>query len=448
MATIEIKESPVAATLSQIPDLLMRAAELRSRRELQEAQENRLNQQFLMNQNMNMMKQSEHALNMELKKQQLGMDAAGYNNLEVIDYFNNLLLDEGVIESAGGYLNWTGNTIMPTHQEAWNNYKDIVTKGGKSITSGDYRLFNSNWAQLVQSKNDRFKGQIGKLVKQGYDTSDVEELLTENPIFAANISNLERYTDAESQAFYAGFQPKKSRGLVERMADNPIKTSATISAGLLAPSLAVGGYKWLTSPAEELKNSARLIYNDELNSSRNAVSEARKLVQEEKAKASYKGKAANVRAAESILDEAKENHRLLQRTSVKDYQKALKEGTRWGKASKYLPKSPGMLRGMVPAVAGTAGGAIGGFVGGEEGAAVGRGFGGGVAMAAGGVPLTRYIAQRLAAKAPSIAAKFKLIAMADSPAIGYADLFGAALSLGLGGAEVISAYKDWQKANR
>ena len=448
MTDIKIEQSPVSAALSSIPDLLMRAAELRNQNQLRTAQENRLQQQFQMQKDQSTLNQSQQLFEMEMKKKQLGMDAAGYDNLEITDYFNNLLLDEGVIESAGGYLNWTGNTIMPTHQEAWQKYKELATKTGKSITSGDYNLFNNNWIQLIQAKNDRFKGQIGKLIEQGYGPSDVEQLLTENPIFAANINNLERYTDAASQKFYAGFQPKKSRGFMGRMSESPLTTSAVIAGTAATPGLAYAGYQWANMPSAQLKDAAKLVYNNELEDSRNAVKEARALLNEEKAKPRYKGKVGNVRAAQNILDEAQANHKRLQGTSIKDYQKALKEGTPWAKASKYMPKTPGLLRGMVPAVAGTAGSAIGGFVGGESGAAVGRGTGGAVGIAASGVPLTTYVAQRLAAKAPSIAARFKLMALADSPAIGYADVFGAALSLGMGTIEVINAYKDWQKANR
>ena len=233
-----------------------------------------------------------------------------------------------------------------------------------------------------------------------------------------------------------------------RMSESPLATSGVIASTMAAPGLAYAGYDWANMPSSQLKEAARLVYNNELTDSRDAIKEARALLNEEKAKPRYKGKVGNVTAAQNILDEAQANHKRLQGTSMKNYQKALKEGTPWARASKYMPKTPGLLRGMVPAVAGTAGSAIGGFVGVESGAAVGRGTGGAVGMAAGGVPLTTYVAQRLAAKAPSIAARFKLMALADSPAIGYADLFGAAMSLGMGTIEVINAYKDWQKANR
>ena len=451
MATIEIKDSPVSAALASIPDLLMRATELRNQNQLRTAQENRLQQQFQMQKDQNTLDQSQQLFDLELKKKQLGMDAAGYDNLEITNYFNNLMLDEGVIESDGGYLNWTGQTVMPTHAEAWQNYKQIATKTGKSITSGDYKLFNNMWLGLVETRDRRLQGEIKKLSAQGYGTSDIESLLTENPIFSQNINNLMNYTSPESQQFYAGFQPKKSRGFMGRMSESPLATSAVIAGTAAAPGLAYAGYEWANMPSAQLKDAAKLVYNNELEDSRNAVKEARALLNEEKAKPRYKGKVGNVRAAQNILDEAQANHKRLQGTSIKDYQKALKEGTPWAKASKYMPKTPGLLRGMVPAVAGTAGSAIGGFVGGESGAAVGRGVGGAVGMYAGaakGEPLVRYVAQRLAAKAPSIAAKYKFIALADSPAIGYADLFGAALSLGMGTIEIINAYKDWQKANR
>ena len=448
MADIKIEQSPVSAALASIPDLLMRASELRNQNQLREAQENRLQQQFQMQKDQSTLNQSQQLFEMEMQKKQLGMDAAGYENLEITDYFNNLMLDEGVIESAGGYLNWTGKTVMPTHAEAWQNYKQIATKTGKSITSGDYKLFNNMWLGLVETRDRRLQGEIKKLSAQGYGTSDIESLLTENPIFSQNINNLMNYTSPESQQFYAGFQPKKSKGFMGRMSESPLATSAVIAGTAAAPGLAYAGYEWANMPSAELKEAAMQIYNNELNASRNEVKDARDQLQSIKNQKRYKGKTGDIRAAEDLLKEAQTNHQRLQKTSVKDYQKALKEGTPWARASKYMPKTPGLLRGMVPAVAGTVGSTVGGFVGGESGAAVGRGTGGAVGIAAGGVPLTTYVAQRLAAKAPSIAARFKLMALADSPAIGYADLFGAAMSLGMGTIEVINAYKDWQKANR
>ena len=448
MATIEIKDSPVSAALASIPDLLMRATELRNQNQLRESQENRLQQQFQMQLDMNKTKQSQDAFTFEMQKKQLGMDAAGYDNLEFTNYFNNFMLDEGVIESAGGYLNWTGQTVMPTHAEAWQNYKQIATKTGKSITSGDYKLFNNMWLGLVETRDRRLQVEIKKLSAQGYGTSDIESLLTENPIFSQNINNLMNYTSPESQQFYAGFQPKKSKGFMGRMSESPLATSGVIAGTMAAPGLAYAGYEWANMPSAELKEAAMQIYNNELNASRNEVKDARDQLQSIKNQKRYKGKTGDIRAAKDLLKEAQTNHQRLQKTSVKDYQKALKEGTPWARASKYMPKTPGLLRGMVPAVAGTVGSTVGGFVGGESGAAVGRGTGGAVGIAAGGVPLTTYVAQRLAAKAPSIAARFKLMALADSPAIGYADLFGAAMSLGMGTIEVINAYKDWQKANR
>ena len=48
MADIKIEQSPVSAALASIPDLLMRAAELRNQNQLRTAQENRLQQQFQM----------------------------------------------------------------------------------------------------------------------------------------------------------------------------------------------------------------------------------------------------------------------------------------------------------------------------------------------------------------------------------------------------------------
>ena len=446
MATIEIKDSPVSAALASIPDLLMRASELRNQNQLREAQEDRLQQQFQMQLDMNKTKQSQDAFTFEMQKKQMGMDAAGYDNLEITDYFNNLMLDEGVIESDGGYLNWTGQTVMPTHAEAWQNYKQIATKTGNSITSGDYKLFNNMWLGLVETRDRRLQGEIKKLSAQGYGTSDIESLLTENPIFSQNINNLMNYTSPESQQFYAGFQPKKSKGLFGRMSDSPIATSAVLTAAAASPGLAYAGYQMANTPSQSVIEQARLLYNNDMSEARNEVSEARKMLQDEKAKKSYKGKAKNVRAAQDILKEAESKRNTLQSKGIKGYQTALKEGTFASKikANRFMPQTPGLLRGMVPGLASTAGGAIGGFVGGDEGAAIGKGIGAGAA----GMSMSKYVLKRLAQSAPTIAGKVGLAAMADGPTLPMGDVIGAIMGMGMSIIEIKNAMSDWQKANR
>ena len=147
-------------------------------------------------------------------------------------------------------------------------------KTGKSITSGDYKLFNNMWLGLVETRDRRLQGEIKKLSAQGYGTSDIESLLTENPTFSQNINNLMNYTSPESQQFYAGFQPKKSKGFMGRMSESPLATSGVIAGTMAAPGLAYAGYEWANMPSAELKEAAMQIYNNELNASRNEVKDA------------------------------------------------------------------------------------------------------------------------------------------------------------------------------
>ena len=446
MATIEIKESPVSAALASIPDLLMRASELRNQNDLRQSQENRLQQQFQMQKDQSTLNQSQQLFEMEMQKKQMGMDAAGYDNLELVDYYNSLHLDEGVIEADGGYLNWTGTTVMPTKEEAWTQYKNIATKGGKSITSSDYQLFGSTWAELVNAKNERFKGQIGKLLEQGYGVSDVEQLLAENPIFSQNINNLERYTDAASQKFYAGFQPKKSRGVFGRMSDSPIATSAVLTAAAASPSLAYAGYEALNTTPQEMIDVAKTAYRTRVGDLNTQVKEARAQLESIKNQKRYKGKKGDMRAAKDLLEEAKTNLNKAKKSGSTTFRKMIADENRLNKLkkSKFMPKSPGLLRGMVPGLASSAGGAIGEFVGGDEGAAVGRGLG----ASAVGMSMSKYVLKRLAQSAPSIAGKVGLAAMADGPALPIGDVIGAIMGMGMSMIEIKNAMSDWQKANR
>ena len=64
------------------------------------------------------------------------------------------------------------------------------------------------------------------------------------------------------------------------------------------------------------------------------------------------------------------------------------------------------------------------------------------------MPLGQYVAKRVMAKMPAMAARFGLAAMADSPAIPIGDVIGALMAAGMGISEISAAVKDWNKANR
>ena len=125
-----------------------------------------------------------------------------------------------------------------------------------------------------------------------------------------------------------------------------------------------------------------------------------------------------------------------------------KENTNWKRFKKSkLGKGVsgvGTLKGFAPLVASYAGETVGEFVGGEKGAAIGKG----AASAAVGVPLSKYVLKRLAQSAPTIAGRMGLAAMADGPALPFGDVVGAVIGTGMSISEVVSAYQDWNKANK
>ena len=130
------------------------------------------------------------------------------------------------------------------------------------------------------------------------------------------------------------------------------------------------------------------------------------------------------------------------------FDKAKIENTRWKKFSKGSfgkgIKGVSTLKGFAPMVAAYAGEKVGGFVGGDKGAAMGKG----TAATAVGMTLSKYVLKRLAQAAPTIAGKVGLAAMADGPVLPWGDVVGAAIGTGMSIVEVVSAYKDWKKANR
>ena len=98
------------------------------------------------------------------------------------------------------------------------------------------------------------------------------------------------------------------------------------------------------------------------------------------------------------------------------------------------------LKGAIPYAASTVGGAVGGVVGGDTGSVIGQTVGAGYMLNKVGKPSVISFSKYLASKAPSIAAKMGVMAMADSPALPIGDI----VALGFGLMEVASLYKEWK----
>ena len=103
MAKIEITQSPISQAVSSIPDILLRAAQLGQSQSMKQ-------QQFDLQQQQIDARNTQQAFDMELKKKQLGMDAAGYDNTAIVDYFNKIMLQPGTIDVDGVFFSKNRNS--------------------------------------------------------------------------------------------------------------------------------------------------------------------------------------------------------------------------------------------------------------------------------------------------------------------------------------------------
>jgi len=405
-------EETLADVITSIPDLLMKAATLKGQSDIKDTQ--------MQTQEMN---NKQKALEMEVYRKERGMDAAGFGNLEATDYFEKLAYSPATLKLQNGELTYQGKDAFPTLQEAKKKYKDIVTKGGKQMTDSDSRMFHQQWNEIVGIRNRMLKSELQTWNQQGYDKEDLQSVIANNPILEQSIYNLKGYTDEESSLFYSKFLPKKSVDFFDRVSDSPM---STLGIGVGTAIAAEGGYKYLTgADPEAMKGLGQ------------EVKDAKAQLESIKNQKRYKGKVGDIRAAKDLLKEAQGK-----------FDKAKIENTRWRKFSKSNigkgMKGVGTLKGFAPMIAAYGGEKVGGFIGGDKGAAIGKG----TAAGAVGVSLSKYVLKRLAQAAPSIAGKVGLAAMADGPVLPWGDVVGAAMGAGMSIVEVVSAYNDWNKANK
>ena len=422
MAKIEITQSPISQAVSSIPDILLRAAQLGQSQSMKQ-------QQFDLQQQQIDARNTQQALDMELKKKQLGMDAAGYDNTEIVDYFNKIMLQPGTIDVDGGNLTWTGNQLMPKQEEAWAEYKKLATKGGKTITSSDYAMFNDMWIQTVSTRDRRLQSEIKKVQRMGYDTDDIENMMAENILFGQNISSVMDYVSPESQQFYAGFMPKKATsGLY-----GDVGLGGTGLALTGAAALGEAGYRMATATPANIIDEANKKVLDAEDKLRKAM------------KSKAKNKDALIKRAQKLVNTAKAESKDMISKGQKYKQYTAPA------AVKGLKSFQG-LKGFAPTLFGSAAGMAGEMIGGEEVGAVAKGVvGGGVASSqavARTMGLGQYVANRLAYASPKMAAKFGIAAMADSPALPIGDFIGLVMAAGTGYDVVTKAIDEWNKANK
>jgi hypothetical protein len=125
----------------------------------------------------------------------------------------------------------------------------------------------------------------------------------------------------------------------------------------------------------------------------------------------------------------------------------LGKAAKWAKG-KVTPKGAkpsvkGFVKGAAPYVAPGAGRMVGEAIAGDTGGDIGQTLGTGYLLNKAAKPAGKSFVSYLASKAPSMAAKMGVMAMADSPALPIGDI----LALGWSAVEVYKLYQAWSEEN-
>tara|TARA_R100000781_G_scaffold113069_2_gene80970 strand:- start:496 stop:1845 length:1350 start_codon:yes stop_codon:yes gene_type:complete len=443
------EQSALGTALSSLPGAITDA--------MASNQQRQMNQQ-VMAQNMQAMQQSQ--MQLEMQKKQMGMDRGGYGNQMLSEYFTGLMMAPGTLATnADGNFEWSlaPEQAMPTQAEAWARYQTIV--GPANITEADSTYFMTQlWPELVKSRAGKVISEINKLEQAGYDPSDMQTILYNNPTLKSDMSVLMPYIaeiSPEMNAKFAGYMPQKPVEFMERMAD--------LAPGIGTTAMVGGaGYNWMQKTPQKYIDEATKKFEgkltrrgldpvtrttDKLTKAQTKLDEATK--RNPRTPKGWNNRADDMDAARKTIGKEKDKIKTILDKARDIRTKDVAKNTRWRRAMERLPKNK-VLNMPVAAFAPTVLGAGGQMIAGDKGEALGRGLGGGVQTAYGaakGMSLAKWLMKRVPSIVSKKAAGAGTMALADA-ALPVGDILGAAWGLGTGGYEIYNAIQEWRKANQ
>ena len=147
------EQSALGSVLSSVPGAISDAMSAKQQRQMSQ-------QQMMMN--MQAMQQSQ--MQLQQQKISLGMDRGGYGNQDLSSYFTGLMMAPGTLATDdSGNFQWSMDKSMalPTQQEAWSKYQQIV--GPANITEADSRYFMSNlWPSIIKERSGQVVSELLK----------------------------------------------------------------------------------------------------------------------------------------------------------------------------------------------------------------------------------------------------------------------------------------------
>lgn len=449
MANIVVQQDPLAEAISSIPDLIFKARQLKS-------QENQQNLQNQISLDTLELKKSQMEFDRARIERQEGTSAGGYENNDIGEYFNNLSMTSGTLESDAGTLVWNdgpnpgGN--IPSANEALAKYKQIIANSGKSYNAdSDMQLFGQYYNGMIQTRHGKYKAQIGKMIGAGFDAEDVADAIAADPQWEANINAIiNNDYSGEMGKFYGKYLPTKS--------------STGIVGDMTIPKAAIGGtalytggqllYDWGQATPDDIIQAAKKKFWE----MRAADKEAWEVA---KSKVDKARTAKTKQKYQEISRKAWAKYAETNKKGAKELKKVIREGKNWKTMSKGMwgktLRGLGNFSGFAPMLLGHGAGGIAGFVGGEKTGALTQGVVGGTAAAgqvtartlslARSTSLGQFVAKQIVKQTPLMAKTFGISAMADSPASPIGDILGLAMAGYIGFDTVKDAIETWNRAN-
>ncbi len=173
---------------------------------------------------------------------------------EITDYFTNESFSEGGLNVNSEGLSFNSDFILPNYKEAWDTYKGINSRNGKTAGMAEYGQFKQLYSDMSGMYAGKLKADIQKHLGAGYTERDVRHALNDNGLFSANLSTL--IADPLKGDQYAGafgqWGPRKS--LLEKAGSNPGITGLGLGAAGVG---AIGATNYLQATSPEIIQKAK-----------------------------------------------------------------------------------------------------------------------------------------------------------------------------------------------
>ena len=443
------EQSALGTVLSSMPGAISDA--------MASKQQQQMSQQQMM---MNMQAMQQASMQLQQQKIAMGMDRGGYGNQDLSAYFSGLMMAPGELstDDSGNFI-WSmdASQALPTEQEAWSKYQQIV--GPANITEADSRYFmNELWPSIIEKRSGQVVSELQKLEKAGYDESDMQTILYNNPHLKSDMSIVMPFIAnmaPEVSAKFASYMPQKPVNMMERITEAGPYIGTVGAGGAL-------GYQYMQGTAQPYIDEATTKFEgklqrrgvdpttrttDKLTKAQKKLNEATR--RNPRSPKGWNNRADAIDSARKTISKEKDKIKRVIEKARNIKASDVAKNTRWNRLMKNAPKT--RLNMPIAAFAPTVLGGAGDIVAGPKGEAVGRGAGGGVQLAYGGAK-GMSLAKWLMKKVPGIAARKGVqagtMALADSPALPFGDIIGAAWGIGSGSYEIYNAIQEWRKANQ